>query len=300
MRFLIAAAFLLLVGVPAVSDASARAPVHRSYPIHYDGPMVHHAHPAAAVDVTGNLPIFDVRFHGGPVQTSTVSYAIFWQPPHTYMSRTYQALIERFFKEVGGSAIYGMATSYSGSNGHVRNRSRFGGAWIDRSPYPSRGISDQDLQFEVLKATNAKNWSAGINAQFFVFTANNALPSVQFCAYHSAFEYGFPGSVQTYEYAFIPYVGNVNGCNVPFGISPNNDADADGSILNMSHEQMEMVTDPLLDAWYDPHNGEIGDICIYSFGVPIDRSGGNIVIGKDPYFLQEEYSQARGSCQPNL
>ncbi len=63
---------------------------------------------------------------------------------------------------------------------------------------------------------------------------------------------------------------------------------------------MEMVTDPLINAWYDEYNGEIGDICIYSFGVPIDQYGGNIDIGPHPYFLQEDYSQARGSCQPNL
>jgi hypothetical protein len=61
-----------------------------------------------------------------------------------------------------------------------------------------------------------------------------------------------------------------------------------------------MVTDPLLDAWYDDKNGEIGDVCIFSYGVPIDRAGGNIEMGTDSYFLQEDYSQARGSCQPNL
>lgn len=300
MRFLPAAVLLSLFTLPGAAMAAGPATVHHSYPIHYDGPMVHHGHGGAAADVSGDLPHFDVRFHGGPVQTRTVSYAIFWQPPHTYMSPTYRSLIERFLRDVGGSAIYGMATTYTGSNGRVQNRSRFGGSWIDRSPYPSRGISDQDLQFEVLKAANARNWSAGIDAQFFVFTARHALPNVQFCAYHSAFDYGFPGGVQTYAYGFIPYVGNVNGCNVPFGISPNNDPDADGSILNMSHEQMEMVTDPLINAWYDENNGEIGDICIYSFGVPIDFAGGNIDIGSHPYFLQEDYSQARGSCQPNL
>ena len=294
-----------LVSVTDAAPAATLAPVHHSYPIHYDGPMIHHVHAAALPNaaggaVTGSLPTFNVTFHGGPVQTATKSYAIYWQPPGTFMSPTYKSLIDRFLTDAGGSAIYGMATTYFGANGQVQNRSSFAGSWIDRSPYPSKGIRDMDLQLEVLKAATANAWAPGTNAQFFIMTAKNALPSVQFCAYHSAFDYGSPPRPKTYVYGFIPYVGVVNGCNVPFGITPNNDAAADGSILNLSHEQMEMVTDPLLNAWYDDNNGEVGDICIYSFGVPIDRVGGNIDIGPHPYFLQEDYSQARGSCQPNL
>jgi len=82
------------------------------------------------------------------------------------------------------------------------------------------------------------------HTQFYVMTAKNAKPAPQFCAYHSAFDYGFGKRIVSFVYAYVPYVGYVNGCDVPFGISPNKDVDADGSILNLSHEQMEMVTDP--------------------------------------------------------
>ena len=299
----------LFASIPVVATAATLSPVRHSYPIHFDGPMIHHIHAQTAAQaagtvpaVTGNLPTFDVTFHGGPIQTATKSFAIYWQPAGTYMSPTYKSLIDRFLTDAGGSAIYGMATTYFGSNGRVQNRSTFGGSWVDRTPYPAKGVTDMDLQLEVLKAATANGWTAGVNTQFFIMTAKNALPSVQFCAYHSAFDYGFPPRPKTFVYGFIPYVGDVNGCNVPFGITPNNDAAADGSILNLSHEQMEMVTDPLINAWYDDKNGgaEVGDICIYSFGVPIDNVGGNIDIGPHPYFLQEDYSQARGSCQPNL
>ncbi|MDQ2857999.1 MAG: EXORDIUM family protein [Candidatus Eremiobacteraeota bacterium] len=293
-----------LAFAPMVAAAAPASAYQHSYPIHYDGPGIHHAQPDLSTDaaaVSGNLPHFDLRFHGGPVQTSTVSYAIYWRPPGTYMSRTYRPLIDRFLADVGGSAIYGMATEYYGANGRVLNSSRFGGSWIDTSAYPTHRITDADLQIEVLKAVSANRWKPGINAQFFVMTAKDALPTVPFSAYHSAFDYGFGSQIAQYPYAFIPYVGSVNGCNVPFGLSPNNDTDSDGSILNLSHEQTEMVTDPLLNAWYDERNGEVGDICIFSFGVPINTQfTANLVIGTDPYFLQEEYSQAKQSCQPNL
>ena len=143
-------------------------------------------------------------------------------------------------------------------------------------------------------------WQGGLYSQFFIFTARNAIPlaNIGYCAYHSAFN---EKARRPVSYAFIPYVGYLNGCNPPYGISPNNDVDADGTILSVSHEQMEMVTDPLLNAWFDDQNGvEIGDICVLSFGVSYLQDGGNLDLNGHDYFLQEEYSQARGACLPNL
>jgi len=292
-----AALAALLVSVPLAAHAKDLGPGYHAYPIHFDGPMVRHGDGHGPSDTTGNLPNFDVTYHGGPVQTSTTSYTIYWQPKGTVFDPSVPPLINRFFKDVGGSAIYGMATTYWGSNGYVKNKSTFGGTYKATDPYPTGGITDNDLQAEVLKVAQENHWKPGISTQFFIYTAKGAIPA-NFCAYHSAFDYGLPP--QHYIYGVIPYLGTVNGCNEPFGITPNNNPEADGLILNMSHEQMEMVTDPLINAWYDDHNGEVGDICIYSFGVPIANSGANIVIGKDGYFLQEDYSQAKGSCQPNL
>jgi hypothetical protein len=292
-----------MVCAAAVVPALARAAddrVLRHYPIHYDGPLVHNPLGAGVPDVTGGLPKFDVTYHGGPVQTTTKTYTIFWRPSGTYMSPNYQTLIDRFLGDVGGSAIYGMATTYYGYNGRVNNKSAFGGAYVDQTPYPLGRITDHDLQAEVIKSALAMKWKPGLESQFFIFTAKGALKGVNYCAYHSAFVYGSPPG-KPYVYGFIPYVGYLNGCDPPYGISPNNDVDSDGSILSLSHEQMEMVTDPLIDAWFDSKNGlEVGDICIFSFGVPIARSGANLVIGSDPYFLQEDYSQTGHSCLPNL
>ncbi|MEO6990851.1 MAG: hypothetical protein ABI346_05680 [Candidatus Baltobacteraceae bacterium] len=264
------------------------------YPIHYDGPMVHHAR--APVGKGGALNV-DVRWFGGSIQTSTVSYTIFWQPSGTFMSPTYRSLIDRFFSDVGGSDIYGMATPYYGKNGHVKNQSRFGASWTDTTAYPKR-VDDRDIQRVVRRAIAANGWPAGMHSQFFVYTAKNApIAGGGFCAYHSAFNHDEMPAV----YAFVPYVGYVNGCDPPFGITPNDDVDADGSILNMSHEQMEMVTDPLPGSgWFDENWGEIGDICIFAFGVPYGDGGANFVVNKHPYFLQEDYSQKLHGCAPNL
>ncbi len=263
-----------------------------AYPIHYDGPMVSHG--AVTIDGNRGVPQFGVRFHGGPVQLTTTSFDIFWEPRGTYMRPGYQYLMNRFLKDVGGSAVYGVGTTYGGSNGHVQNVSAFGGDWVDRDPYP-KNITDADLQTEITKAIAANGWPIGLGSQFFIYTAKGALPNVGFCAYHSAFDLGKNPVI----YGFIPYVGYVNGCDPPYGISPNNNIDADGSIISVSHEQMEMVTDPLLDAWFGV-GGEVGDICIFSFGVPFGPGAANLMSHGHPYIVQEIWSQAMDSCQPNL
>ena len=289
---------IILVAMPLHAFAQSKAQAaqsSRDYPIHYGGPMIHYG--PIFINPNG-LPDFGVAFHGGPVQTTTVSYSIFWQPAGTYMSPRYKLLINRFLKDVGGSAIYGMATTYSGSNGPVQNVSSFGGTFIDTTPYPAHGPTDADLQTEIAKTIASRGWPTGVGAQYHIFTAKHAVPAPGYCAYHSAFNYNHDKH-EPVVYEFTPYVGFENGCDPPYGISPNNDVDADGSIISVSHEQMEMVTDPLLNAWYGI-GGEIGDICIFSFGVPYGQTGANYMIHGDPYFLQEDFSQALDSCQPNL
>jgi hypothetical protein len=281
----LAAAFVVLAAPAVAAD----------YPIHYDGPLVRHGVPAFRPD---GLPSFDVTYHGGPIQPSTTSYTIFWRPNGTYMSPPYVQLLDRYLADAGGSGIYGMATVYYGSNGHVKNRSAFGGTWTDTSAYPKR-LDSRALTREIAKAIAANNWPAGLRSQFFLFTARGAIKHIGYCAYHSYFNLD-GNTKEPVIYGFIPYTGGLNGCDPPYGISPNNDVDSDGSIESVEHEQMEAVTDPLLNAWYDPHWGEIGDICIYGYGVPYGPGTANAVLNEHPYFLQELWSQPLQGCQPSL
>ncbi len=299
MRSFIALAAIVFVASASAHARAAELDNPRAWPIHYDGPMTHHG-PAVLDNTNSPLPHFHVTWHGGPVQTTTTSYAIYWDPTGRYMSPTYATLIDRFLTDVGGSAIYAVGTEYGGSDGFVRNKSTFGGSFVDNTTRYPHHLRDADLQKEIEHAIVTNNWKFDLNATFFIMTARGAIsPDSGFCAYHSAFP--FQGDRKNpVVYAFVPYFGSLNGCNVPFGISPNDDPDADGAILNLSHEQEEAATDPLIDAWYDAVNGEIGDICIFAFGVPFTRHFGNIAINGDEYFLQEIWSERYRSCQPNL
>jgi hypothetical protein len=89
-----------------------------------------------------------------------------------------------------------------------------------------------------------------------------------FCGYHE--------HIENVYYAVIPFV-NCAGCVFP------------GEILDTltevcSHELAEAVTDPELNAWWDPVNDEIGDICNRHAA----RLGG--------FLVQTEWSNAEQAC----
>ena len=87
----------------------------------------------------------------------------------------------------------------------------------------------------------------------------------------------------------------LNGCGV--SDSPNNDIDADSTINVLSHEQMEAVTDPLLNAWYDVLGNEIGDKCAWNFGtINLDANLANAQLHNNFYLVQQERSNADSGC----
>jgi hypothetical protein len=96
-------------------------------------------------------------------------------------------------------------------------------------------------------------------------------------------------------YANQPYAGSASGCRVPS--SPNNDLDADSTINVTSHEHMEAVTDPVLNAWSDLTGQEIGDKCAWDFGTPSLAGGkANVQWNGNYYIVQQEWDNATGGC----
>ena len=101
-----------------------------------------------------------------------------------------------------------------------------------------------------------------------------------------------------------PYPNEPSSCSGTPADGTNLDcAAADAEISTTSHEMAETVTDPLADAWYDntgdAYNGyEIGDLCAYVEPSPTKmRAGADIALNNGhSYAIQEEYSNAAGSC----
>lgn len=210
----------------------------------------------------------------------------------------YQRIINRFLSDSGSSVVYRSATEYWGSNGRVQSISEFGGSWLDTTPFPAGDLTDQDIIDTVERAILVNGWKAGLESSFFVLLGSGP-HSDQFCAYHSSVEL----DGVTIVYGAVAYLdlNNPGDCATPFGITPNRNLEADSAVNSLSHEQMEMVTDPLGDAWYDTASqNEIADICLDSYGLPFGPAGGNLTVNSHEYIVQEIWSQKRHSCQPNL
>jgi hypothetical protein len=113
-----------------------------------------------------------------------------------------------------------------------------------------------------------------------------------YCGYHSVTTRGL-------HYAVIPYNAVRGHCqsNNP---RPNGST-ADPALSTISHELSEVITDPDQNAWIDAYGEENGDLCITTFGRTIGGSGTrryNELIHSGHYYLQEEWSNANGRCEP--
>ena len=240
------------------------------------------------------LPI-PLQSHGGPVEASgSKNFLIFWEPTGSTVAANYNATLQQFFGDVGGSSLYGVATQYGAANA-----ASVGGTFTDTSAYPSTTLQDADVQKEVLKAIAANNWPTGVGNEYFVYLAkgeNECMGSTcsfsTFCAYHGDFTSG----TSTVLYAAMPYAGtDLAGCGIQNSSARPNGADADAEISIASHELMETVTDPQLNAWFDLFGFEIGDKCAYTYGTTAGN-GSDITINGHPYIVQEEFSNSALGC----
>ena len=160
-----------------------------------------------------------------------------------------------------------------------------GGSYVETSNYPTPGcsdpltgtncISDAQIQAEIRKVMTLKGWTGGLNHMFVLFTSSGEgscfgsggngdscayVPPPYgdgYCGYHSYIN----ASGSAIIYANLPY-GNPTYCQIPGTPSPNNDPAADSAASVTSHELSEAITDPLINAWWEPAGGEIGDKCL--------------------------------------
>lgn len=282
---------LAILALPARAYAAGRSHAleanHAVRIDHDKDQRLNHGQPLAAQQ--------DVAYGGGPVMAGTTSvYAIFWEPTGNVSAR-YNSLIERYFNDVGSSSLYRLARQYTQANGGFPASAVLAGAWLDTRAYRANPLLDDDIQQEVTRAQQVNGWHASMHALFFVFTERNtnvctdgtraACTSNGYCAYHSSF------GADTI-YASVPYVASFD-CDS--SASPNHD-DADQAIDNISHEQLEAVTDPFGDGWIDAAGNEIADKCVDTFG-RLNARGGNVLWQGHPYRVQQEWDNQTGSCR---
>jgi hypothetical protein len=269
-----------------------------------------------------------VSFHSGDVLHALTMYLIFWTPPGARLDPNIsdtraRALYTQFVQDLGGSRFYGLLSQYWDYNGPVRNVVRLGATYVDTHTYPHHGtradpLLDGDITNEITKDGLALHWPLGKgDAAVAIITAYGVQECASggrdracsfstafnngFCAYHSANDFRDQqnGDVNL-PYMFVP---GVPGCDslLTGGPSPYGAPVTDAEINSLSHELFESVTDPHDDGWFgangeNPGESEIGDLCYTTFGFPASDGSTVRLAHGHGYALQEEWSQASGSC----
>lgn len=279
---------------------------------------VAHYLPVVGHQVTPTQTQSNLLYHGGPIMKKSVTYAIYWDPPKlqngtaSFFSAQYQSTVDRYFGDVGGNGLYNNDTQYYMTKGrktiHIKNSSSLGGTWVDTGAFPAPGctdsatpgncLSDSQIQAEVTHAIAVNGWKANAKNMFFVFTpkgmgscfnGSSECAFTAYCAYH--------GSFANTIYANMPY-GNTFSHNCTTLSSFPNDPDSDVEISITSHEHMEAVTDPKLNAWYDSSGEEIGDLCAYNYGtLSLDGGLANEQWDGNFYVVQQEWDNKVSGCR---
>ncbi|HEX2586757.1 MAG TPA: hypothetical protein VHL51_00705 [Gaiellales bacterium] len=324
-----------LVAASAMTGSVAAASTHGSAPAHIGHAHVlapSSLGPRTLAPFTGGQLVY----HGGPVMTGpTRSIAIFWEPSRLQsgaraaVSVRYNRVLTRYLTDVGGKGLYGVTSQYSG----IRNASTLVTTYRDTSRYPASKcpaafptstqrmncLTDAQVQAEVRKVMKARHLAGGLQQIFFVFLSRGEYTCINrsacflypinsrglpqgYCAYHSY----FPAGSRNVVYADMPYgntlfsskAGTSRGLCASQSVFPNDRAgDIEASMT--SHEQLEAVTDPLLNAWWDSSGMEVADKCAYDItGSTLDGGIANELWAGHFYALQTEWDNATESCVP--
>lgn len=276
-------------------------------------------------------------YHGGPVVHGLETYAIFWDPDGAFAPAT-RALVAQYLSDVAAASgqfsnVFSVADQYTDNAGGAEYAQTFGGAFVDADAYPTSGNcsastpSAQTCLYDSQEVSELQNFVAsnglpsGLGAEYFVLTPDTVITCIDgstqcstnaYCSFHS-----YAGSgASTLLYADIPFTLLNNASNAKSCQDDGNGAVetpnpatgfADVALKSMSHEEMETITDPLLDAWYSASGDEIGDECNGTFWnadsfLPLE--GGNAAAGTsfnqtingDHYYLQGAWSNETGGC----
>jgi hypothetical protein len=225
---------------------------------------------------SGPLPLVD---HGGPVLTSSNTYAIFWGS--SGFPNDEVAGVEELLKGLDGTAYLAIANQYMPG---VTATTEYRGATYVTSAPPSHAPKASDLGNEVCSLFGTPD----PNGIYFFFTSN--FPHVSYCAWHA----GATCNGVTFQVGYLPNMQGVAGCapSKATTLSCNGLSAGTVSLLDgLAHEFMEATTDPQISAWYDKNGQEIGDKCNFVYGGCTTLND-----GKSQVLIQQEWSNAANGC----
>ncbi len=239
-----------------------------------------------------------ISYHGGPVMLGTVNVYYIWYGG--WNGNTATTILTNWIQSEGGSAYYGINTTYYDGNGnHVSNAIHYAGSTTDNYSLGT-SLTDSQIQQVVANAINGGKLPLDANAVYFVLTSKDVTASSGFCTKYCGWHtHGTIGGKDV-KYSFV---GNADRCpnsctpTQNLNNSPNGNPGADAMVSIVAHEFEEATSDPDLNAWYDRRGAENADKCAWTFGTTYATQNGataNVSVGGHDYLVQQNWVNANG------
>jgi hypothetical protein len=211
-----------------------------------------------------------IKYKGGPVMHDPVVIDIYWGSWWQGDEGAADiAVLDELVKKAGESKWWALAAEYPDADGPPGTLQA--GDSVIVTDEPGDVVTDRHLRsFIVDQITNdVLAWDD--QSLYVVFTPPGTVVSTPWgksceaiCAYHYHFSATIDGKKRDVKYASIPYGACPADCGVK-GVSANGKA-LDQMTVDLSHELMESVTDPDINAWTGPHGeDEVADRCDSGF-----------------------------------
>lgn len=253
---------------------------------------------AAAPSTTGAFPNF--TNHGGPVIATPVLRTTFWGPSwNAAAAKSTMDRLNQFCADLLNSAFMNVLSQYGAGSG--KGSGRFAGSSIIASVSGSLTNAQIDAQIQagIDAGTLTEPPKRNTGDVLLIFLderveVDDSDQGLVMCEPSGDTAFGYHDFFTTkagndFYYAVIPALddaciaktcpGGDSGCSLTRGATQEQ-----RRTQVSSHEIAEMLTDPHLNAWYDPQNGENGDIC--------NGETGTITVGNATWTVQRTYSKA--------
>lgn len=254
--------------------------------------------PQGVVPATAAFPNFS--YHGGPVIKCANVYTTFWGSgwSTTPAKLAASGRLNQFIKDFLASTYMNILSQYGAGKGAGAAGVFFRASYVSNV---ANSLSDTDIHTIIQNCINAgviPEPSNPSNMALMIYLddpigVNDPGLGIEMCEPSGDNAFGYHNSFTTqkgnpFYYSVIP--GLTDAClNASCGINnpgcslQTTETQEQRRTQVSSHEFSEMVTDPELNAWYDPSNGENGDIC--------NGEAGTITVGPNTWTVQRMYSK---------
>jgi hypothetical protein len=245
---------------------------------------------------TAAFPNFS--YHGGPVVKCPLVYTSFWGSAWTtdpgHLTRA--GRLAQYHQDLVGSNFMNVLNQYGVGKGIYLNTSFFANVPTD--------LNGAAIQSTLQAAIDSGAIPEPSGNQCIMVYLQEGMSvhdgNIVMCAATSDDAFGFHSWFNTRAghplyFAIIPSLndacvksscpGGDNGCSLKL-----TETQEQRQTQVASHEFAEMTTDPQLNAWYDPTNGENGDLC--------NGEAATITVGANTWTVQRTYSKTDDTGAP--